>query len=292
MTTGAAKKDKSATSSRIQAERRKQLIEATMTVIADHGLSNVTLAKVAGEAGLTAAMVNFHFSNKDSLLLETLKFVSDEFNEQHDKAIQNAKGDPIQALNDVIDVQFDDRLSDPRRLTVWYAFWGESQAREEYQQVCGESDRADEAAFLELFRALIRLEGKPELDPEALSLAFQGMLDYLWQGLLVTQEQNSREMRKQQCRAFLASIFPKSFGKPKSAPKPTQPAAQPQTGKWHCLAHLEDVQENNGSWTDKDVGGKAVHLQLSPDGQCLATSLPDNQPLPVRTAEGLIFVRV
>ena len=51
--------------------RRLLLIEATINAISTHGLSNITLAKIAGLVGLTAATVNFYFDSKQSLLLAT-----------------------------------------------------------------------------------------------------------------------------------------------------------------------------------------------------------------------------
>ena len=67
-------------------ERRNLLIDATITAIAEFGLSKLTLAKISSIAGLTAGTVNFHFDSKESLLLETLNFVSEEF----DRGIANA----------------------------------------------------------------------------------------------------------------------------------------------------------------------------------------------------------
>ena len=57
------------------------LIQATVTAIAQHGLSGLTSAKIAGIAGHTAASVNFHFGGKEALLLSTLREVSEEFAE-------------------------------------------------------------------------------------------------------------------------------------------------------------------------------------------------------------------
>ena len=62
-----------------QQERRRALVDATMTAIAEQGFSNLTLAHIAGLAGLTAGIVNFYFSSKEALLLETVKTVAEEF---------------------------------------------------------------------------------------------------------------------------------------------------------------------------------------------------------------------
>ena len=56
--------------------RRQELIEAAVATIAEEGLSGTTLAKVAARSGLTAAAVSFHFSSKETLLLETLGYVA------------------------------------------------------------------------------------------------------------------------------------------------------------------------------------------------------------------------
>ena len=47
-----------------QQDRRNLLIDATITAIAEYGLSNLTLAKISAIAGLTAGSVNFHLRVK------------------------------------------------------------------------------------------------------------------------------------------------------------------------------------------------------------------------------------
>jgi AcrR family transcriptional regulator len=82
----------------IHQERRKLLIDATITAIAEFGLSKLTLAKISSIAGLTAGTVNFHFDSKESLLLETLNFVSEEFDHGIAKALKNAGHEPAKRL--------------------------------------------------------------------------------------------------------------------------------------------------------------------------------------------------
>jgi TetR/AcrR family transcriptional repressor of bet genes len=58
---------------RPKAERRQQLIDATIRCIAQHGLSAVTMQMVTREAGLSVGIANLHFESKDNLLKETLR---------------------------------------------------------------------------------------------------------------------------------------------------------------------------------------------------------------------------
>ena len=64
---------------RPRAERRQQLIDATIRCIAQHGLSAVTMQMVTREAGLSVGIANLHFESKDNLLKETLRFVAEEY---------------------------------------------------------------------------------------------------------------------------------------------------------------------------------------------------------------------
>ena len=80
-------------SSSIQAERRRLLIDATISAISEHGLPKLTLAKIADIAGLSAGSVNFHFASKEALLLATLTELAREFEQRILHALDRAQGD-------------------------------------------------------------------------------------------------------------------------------------------------------------------------------------------------------
>ena len=77
------------------AERRQQLIDATIRCIAQQGLSAITLQMVTREAGLSVGIANLHFQSKDNLLRETLRFVAEEY---HGGQIQIMEGAAIANL--------------------------------------------------------------------------------------------------------------------------------------------------------------------------------------------------
>ncbi len=70
--------------------RRWQLIQATIRSIANHGLADTTVATVSKEAGLSQGIVNLHFQSKERLLVETLRFVADEYKDTWERALANA----------------------------------------------------------------------------------------------------------------------------------------------------------------------------------------------------------
>ena len=73
-----------------RAQRRQQLIEATIAVLARRGYAQTTLSEVAAEAGLSHGLVNFYFASKDGLLAETLQHLSSEYHDHWNGALAAA----------------------------------------------------------------------------------------------------------------------------------------------------------------------------------------------------------
>jgi AcrR family transcriptional regulator len=59
----------------IEDARRAQIVNATVTVIADVGYVNATLAKIAAAAGIAKGLVSYHFRDKDELMEQTMLVV-------------------------------------------------------------------------------------------------------------------------------------------------------------------------------------------------------------------------
>ncbi len=51
-----------------QAERREEILDATLKVLGEHGLENATVARIAAEVGVTAGALYRHFGNRDAIL--------------------------------------------------------------------------------------------------------------------------------------------------------------------------------------------------------------------------------
>ena len=80
------------------AERREQLILATIRSVADRGLVDTTIATVAQEAGLSQGIVNLHFRSKDGLLTETLRYLADEYRSACHEAAAAGAVSPVAGL--------------------------------------------------------------------------------------------------------------------------------------------------------------------------------------------------
>ena len=185
------------------------LIQATVAAISQHGLSELTSAKIAGVAGHTAASINFHFGSKEALLLATLREVSEEFAGAMARVMEEAGDDDLRALLGIIDASLGRALSDSHKIAVWYAFLAESKARGNYQRICGERDSAWSRMVIDLCKRLISARGNGLWpDAEAVAQGLMGLIDQQWQGILFEGDDFDREAARRQCRAYLCSVFP------------------------------------------------------------------------------------
>lgn len=185
------------------------LINATVSAISRHGLSELTSARIASVAGHTAASINFHFGSKEALLLATLREVSEEFAAVTAAALAEAGDDPLRGLLAIVDVSLGLRLSESKKVAVWYAFLAQSNARKDYQRICGDRDEAFCETVTKLCTRLIE-DGAPAVipDAEAVSLGLTGLLDQLWQAILFDGDDFDREAARRRGRSYLRSVFP------------------------------------------------------------------------------------
>ena len=192
-------------------ERRQQLIKATIRSVAKRGLLDTTMATVAGEAGLSQGIINLHFQSKERLLVETLRYLADEYRRAWEAALAGAGPTSAERLVAVIEVDFDKSVCHRNKLAVWFAFWGEAKSRPTYRKLCAERDREYSQMLTALCAAIISEGRYRSLDSHTLAAGLSAMSEGLWLDLLMTPESVDRKRAKQICRAYLASLFPRHF---------------------------------------------------------------------------------
>jgi TetR/AcrR family transcriptional repressor of bet genes len=191
--------------------RRLQLIEATITSIAELGFADTTLATVTKRAELSHGTINFHFKSKDLLLVETLKYLAEEHRDQWVAALNKADPKPEKQLAAMIEVDFDPVIWNERRLAVWFAFWGEIKCRPAYLEICGNIDADRLKTFERLCHAISEEGGYPDVDGSLVAMCLQSLIDGIWLNKLCQPEVYQRDVARRMCNSFLASRFPNHF---------------------------------------------------------------------------------
>lgn len=200
---------------RLNVDRRAQLIEATIDVVYRDGLSRLTLAKVAQQAGLSTSIVNFYFKTKEQLLLETLNAVSQEYEAAVDQAFARSP-DPTRTLRALVDAMLDPALCTPARAAVWYAFMGESQARGDYIGAVRVRELAIrqrvETLFTTLFQDADDAQSKP-IHSAALARAFDALIDSVWEQSMLEPDTIDLAAARKTCLDYLQSVLPLGLDK-------------------------------------------------------------------------------
>jgi TetR/AcrR family transcriptional regulator, transcriptional repressor of bet genes len=195
----------------IRERRRQQLIESTMASIAKRGFAETTMADVAKGAKLSHGIVNFHFRSKDQLLVETLRYLAEEYRTVWTRAVAKAGPEVADKLAALHLADFDPAVCTRKKLAVWHAFYGESKSRPTYREICGASDQQRIDAGIELVREIIAEGDYRHLSPELTARGLDALTEGLWQGLLLSTDKFDRDGARETVRVFLACAFPKHF---------------------------------------------------------------------------------
>jgi AcrR family transcriptional regulator len=187
--------------------RQQQLMEATIDSLAKRGYSDTTLANVADGAGLSRGIVNFHFESKEKLLISTLQFMSDEYANHWNAALEKAGPGAADKIWSLVNADFDRKICTKRKLAAWCAFWGEAKSRPTYQALCGASDQNYQQTFVELCTEL-KADGGYAYDAELMALGVCSMMEGLWFRLMMN-DGLTRERALGAAIEYVAAVFPK-----------------------------------------------------------------------------------
>ncbi len=264
--------------------QRQRLIEACISALHIYGPSRTTVEKVVAIAKMSPGIVRFYFASKAAMLVASLQFLSAEFEEQLLVPVARLKSRPVAALELMVDLYLDPEIASPRKVSVWYAFWGEASSRQEYYDICGQKDESFAGLVRELVERLIVDSSQPHLDPDGVALGLIGVLEMLWQDFAFRTEADiDRAAAKRRAMAYLRSIFPGQFAVSGAASggSDRRPAA------WvYANARLFAVERETLFHDAWQLAGHQA--QVPSPGDFLAVDLGVERALVVRDAAGQV----
>jgi TetR/AcrR family transcriptional regulator, transcriptional repressor of bet genes len=192
--------------------QRQRLIDACISALHIYGPSRTTVERVVALADMSPGIVRFYFESKAAMLVASLEFLAAEFEQRVLLPVARLKHAPVRALELLVELYLDADIASPRKVSVWYAFWGEASSRQEYLQICGKKDEDFEALVRELMQRMIEDSGERHLDADGVALGLMGVLEVLWQSIAFQTEANiDRRAAKRRTLNYLRSIFPRQF---------------------------------------------------------------------------------
>ena len=130
--------------------RQERILDAVLRLLAQRGISAVSMRAVAREAGVSLGLVNYHYADKVSLIGAALHRI-----EEQDLALvaPDTSLPPEERLRAALR-----RVGDPGFLTTEYLslrlqLWALARAHEDFEQINTEAQRRYRAGLAELIRA-------------------------------------------------------------------------------------------------------------------------------------------
>jgi TetR/AcrR family transcriptional repressor of bet genes len=197
-----------------KAANRRKLLEATIASIDEHGLSNTTVSKVVERAGLSRGIVNLRFESKEALLVETLKFLTQEWRRAREEALEEAGAAAADRLRALILVLYAPRVSSRKRLSVMHAFWADSKHRRVYRKVCAASDRDYRNELVQLCGELLETSNDAAgMEASVLGDGLAALNEGLWQEMLTIPRAMPRERAREISLRMLGRMLPEHYGR-------------------------------------------------------------------------------
>ncbi|SDP51707.1 TetR/AcrR family transcriptional regulator [Desulforhopalus singaporensis] len=188
---------------------RQKLLDATIEIIADEGLSGVTLAKVAQRTGLSRGICNFHFETKEHLMHQAFRMLYREHECAWRKVLADKNESPEARLTTFIRTLLLPPIADHKKLSVWMAFWGVAPHRKTYLEIGERIDREYEQAVEGLLR---EISGGDEvvhgMTLHDIAITLTCMIDGFWVNYLISPKCLAPENAVESCRIYLSRFFP------------------------------------------------------------------------------------
>lgn len=114
--------------------RKRALIDAAIRAIGDRGSLDVTVAQIAQEAGVSAALAHHYFGGKEQLFLATMRHLLTELGQDLRSALHQATT-PAARVAAVIAVNFSASQFAPQTVAAWLTFYIHAQQSEETRRL-------------------------------------------------------------------------------------------------------------------------------------------------------------
>lgn len=192
-------------------DRRHELVEATIDVLASRGYGGLTLAEVAKAANVSTALIIVHFRSKERLLNDVLRAMGHEyFGALH--ASQVGVGErAADLLWSLVRAEFSESFFTPRYLAAWKTFWAETNGRKAYVDIFGAQTKHFLDLTIDLCRRIIAEGSYEDHDPYEIARLIDTSLGGLWIDLTATATPVTIEEARRIAASQLALFFPRHF---------------------------------------------------------------------------------
>jgi TetR/AcrR family fatty acid metabolism transcriptional regulator len=118
----------------VAAERKEQIVKATVECITKHGYHNFSMQDVAKTAGVSKGIIHYYFLNKDDLMMSVLDKVAGDIERVLGEEMSTVT-DPARRMEIFIEVCFDIVKNTKEYYQVNMDFWTQINQKQEIRKV-------------------------------------------------------------------------------------------------------------------------------------------------------------
>jgi AcrR family transcriptional regulator len=165
-------------------ERQHLLIDATIAVLSESGLSGATVRRIAAAAGVTPGLVTHYFDGKNALISAAYRRLADQFHADYVAASEAAGSDPVERLRAFVGSAFQPQTLNRNLLRVWTSFWDSALTAPDSEpaKVHYETAQRTRAYVEQLLRDALLSCGRAVHDAEIRqrAIAITSLVDGMW----------------------------------------------------------------------------------------------------------------
>ncbi len=184
-------------------ERKNQLIESAIVVLAEGGLAAFTVERIARHAGISKGLISHYFDGKNDLLAHAYQAMASDFDEIAEIYFGADDVCPRYALNAYIDAYFKRAGFGRGQLRAWLAVWEATVGNETLTSIHKQRQETFLRHLERLIAAAARDKGR-DVDAAAVATMLEVMLTGLWLEWCLSSGLLSADEAVETAKAFLA----------------------------------------------------------------------------------------
>ena len=185
-------------------ERRRQILEAAVEVIAAKGLCETRISDIGERAGTSAALVIYYFHTKDRLLTEALTFAEDRFYLQtfHELTNITSASDRLTRLIEISCPPEGRSDETAGEWILWVELWSRALRGEDVARKREALDRRWRSTIAEIVRDGQQAGEFADIDADDFSLRLAALID----GLALQVVLGDREVTAARARSLVLDV--------------------------------------------------------------------------------------
>jgi TetR/AcrR family transcriptional repressor of bet genes len=187
---------------------RKLILQAAVDSISSDGLAHLTLDRVAQRVDISRGLVVFHFKSKQKLVEEVLLFLSAQYSEGWSAIVEERNEDDVTKLMRLIDYDIRFAFDNPKYLSAWHAFWGDSKGNLLFHALVVPRDEGYASDISRLLDQISDAGGYDKEDLPSITRGLVVMMFGIWTQLHLDPGENDYHINLRAVRLFLNKMFP------------------------------------------------------------------------------------